>query len=160
MRPSDLLNESRIFPSLEPAGKRAFLRGIIQRLAQAGLVTSTDAVVDALMERENLFSTALGNGCAIPHTVSPHVKTLLIAMASVPKGTDFKSIDGQAVHFLFLILSPPEAQKHHLGLLGKLARMLNDRSFLDDLRLAGSDPAKLAEVFRRKEAMLESRSGL
>jgi len=152
LRLSELLRDGCILGELEAPGRRALLGQVLARLSEGGWIADTEAVRSALMEREALCATALGNDCAIPHTFIGGVRDLLIATAWLPRGVDFKGLDGQPVHLVFLILGPPEAQGRHLEILSKLSRLLADAAFRDRLIEARGEPAKVLAAFREREA--------
>ena len=76
-----------------------------------------------LKRRENLGSTGIGRGIAIPHCRSLVVSKLRVAFGRKPGGVDFKAMDDKPVHFLFLIVAPPlEVSNQYLPVLGKIAQ--------------------------------------
>ena len=76
-----------------------------------------------LKRRENLGSTGIGRGIAIPHCRSLVVNRLRVAFGRKPAGVDFKAIDERPVHFFFLIVAPPlEVSNQYLPVLGKIAQ--------------------------------------
>lgn len=76
-----------------------------------------------LKRRENLGSTGIGKGIAIPHCRSLVVNRLRVAFGRKPKGLDFRAIDEQPVHNIFLIVAPPlEVSNQYLPVLGKIAQ--------------------------------------
>ncbi|HYW50537.1 MAG TPA: PTS sugar transporter subunit IIA [Gemmatimonadaceae bacterium] len=76
-----------------------------------------------LKRRENLGSTGIGRGIAIPHCRSLVVNKLRVAFGRKPTGVDFKAMDDKPVHFLFLIVAPPlEVSNQYLPVLGKIAQ--------------------------------------
>ncbi len=76
-----------------------------------------------LKRRENLGSTGIGRGIAIPHCRSLVVNKLRVAFGRKPDGVDFKAMDDKPVHFLFLIVAPPlEVSNQYLPVLGKIAQ--------------------------------------
>ena len=76
-----------------------------------------------LKRRENLGSTGIGRGIAIPHCRSLVVNKLRVAFGRKPAGVDFKAMDDKPVHFLFLIVAPPlEVSNQYLPVLGKIAQ--------------------------------------
>ena len=76
-----------------------------------------------LKRRENLGSTGIGRGIAIPHCRSLVVNRLRVAFGRQPQGVDFKAIDEQPVHYVFLIVAPPlEVSNQYLPVLGKIAQ--------------------------------------
>lgn len=76
-----------------------------------------------LKRRENLGSTGIGRGIAIPHCRSLVVNKLRVAFGRKPDGVDFKAMDDKPVHYLFLIVAPPlEVSNQYLPVLGKIAQ--------------------------------------
>ena len=95
-----------------------------------------------LKRRENLGSTGIGKGIAIPHCRSLVVNRLRLAYARKPSGVDFKAIDGEPVHNFFLIVAPPlEVSNQYLPVLGKIAQFAKDPEV----------PAKLQEIEEAEE---------
>ncbi|MCX7045753.1 MAG: PTS sugar transporter subunit IIA [Candidatus Sumerlaeota bacterium] len=157
MQICDLINENRILLSVKPASKCDLLRRIARELNARKEIGDPEAVTQALMERERLCTTAVGGGYAIPHTFTPEAPQMMIALASVPEGADFKALDGKPIRFLFIILGPPEAQKYHLNLLGRLSRMLNDHSFIKQMMAAKEDKLTLLAALQAQEREYEER---
>ena len=80
-----------------------------------------------LKRRENLGSTGIGRGIAIPHCRSLVVNRLRVAFGRKPEGVDFKAIDNKPVHYFFVIVAPPlEVSNQYLPVLGKIAQFAKD----------------------------------
>ena len=104
-----------------------------------------------LKRRENLGSTGIGKGIAIPHCRSLVVNRLRLAYGRKPNGIDFKAIDGAPVHNFFLIVAPPlEVSNQYLPVLGKIAQFGKDPSV----------PTALSEMTTPQEflALLEQKA--
>jgi nitrogen PTS system EIIA component len=105
-----------------------------------------------LKRRENLGSTGIGRGIAIPHCRSLVVNRLRVAFGRKPAGVDYNAIDNQPVHYFFLIVAPPlEVSNQYLPVLGKLAQFAKDPDItqrLADLNTADEFLALLAEKAR------------
>ena len=86
------------------------------------------------MKREELGSTGIGNGVAVPHTKHPSVDHLVATVAIAPEGVDFASLDGEAVYILFLLVSPPERPGDHLRGLENISRHLRNQNFCNFLK--------------------------
>src|SRR5213082_4217868 len=92
-----------------------------------------------LKRRENLGSTGIGRGIAIPHCRSLVVNKLRVAFGRKPRGVDFKAIDEKAVHFFFLIVAPPlEVSNQYLPVLGKIAQFAKESDVPDKLAKIGT----------------------
>ena len=104
-----------------------------------------------LKRRENLGSTGIGHGIAIPHCRSLVVNRLRIAFGRKPSGVDYKAIDDAPVHYFFLIVAPPlEVSNQYLPVLGKIAQFAKESDV----------PARLGEMQSAEEflALLEEKS--
>jgi len=94
-----------------------------------------DVLVRMLNRRENLGSTGIGRGIAIPHCRSLVVNRLRVAYGRKTDGVDFKAIDREPVHHVFLIVAPPmEVSNQYLPILGKVAQFAKDREVPARLR--------------------------
>jgi len=103
-----------------------------------------------LKRRENLGSTGIGRGIAIPHCRSLVVSKLRVAFGRKKEGIDFKAMDGQPVHFCFLIVAPPlEVSNQYLPVLGKIAQFSKEPDLPDRL-LALTEPAQFMKLLQEK----------
>jgi len=115
---------------------------VLKELADVVLGERTDynqeETVSVLLEREQLGSTGIGDGIAIPHGKLNIIDTLAISFGRSHGGLDFNAMDGKPVHLFFLLLAPENAAGQHLKMLAKLSRMLKDATFRKDLLAATS----------------------
>ena len=81
------------------------------------------------LKREELGSTGIGRGVAVPHTKHPSIDKLIGTVAISEEGVDFESLDGEKVHLLFLLVSPPDRPGDHLRALENISRQLRDDTF-------------------------------
>jgi nitrogen PTS system EIIA component len=103
-----------------------------------------------LKRRENLGSTGIGRGIAIPHCRSLVVSRLRVAFGRKPGGIDFKAIDEQPVYFFFLIVAPPlEVSNQYLPVLGKIAQFSKEPDVPQRL-LSISTPAEFMHLLAEK----------
>jgi nitrogen PTS system EIIA component len=110
------------------------LKQVVERL-QLPRQIDPDFLLQVLLAREALGTTAIGNGIAIPHVRNPillHVSAPLVTLCFLARPIDFKALDDIPVHILFTLVSP--TVKTHLHLLAKLAYALRDKRFQDVLR--------------------------
>ncbi len=128
--------------SLKATSKRQVLETLAKRAeAIAGL--DHEAVFAALMEREKLGSTAMGDGIAIPHARLPDLERVVGIFARLSKPIDFDAIDDKPVDIVFLLLAPDHAGAEHLNALAKVARALRNKRICQELRHASSWDAAL-----------------
>jgi nitrogen PTS system EIIA component len=104
----------------------------------AGLLTlgtpmELDQVERVLVEREQLQSTGIGEGVAIPHGALSQLETQHATLLIVPEGVDFAAIDGMAVNILFAVVGPKRTTGEHLKTLARVSRVLRNKAFRDRL---------------------------
>ena len=125
MRLRELFSADTVKLDLESETKDDTLRELVGLLALDG--KSEGVLYKTLKRRENLGSTGIGKGIAIPHCRSLVVNRLRLAYGRKPKGLDFNAIDGAPVHNFFLIIAPPlEVSNQYLPVLGKIAQFAKD----------------------------------
>jgi len=121
MELKELFNPSNVKLDLEVEAKDDVLMELIGQLRLDE--KAREMLFKMLKKRENLGSTGIGKGFAIPHCRSLVVDKLNVAFARHRKGVDFNSIDGKPAHFFFLIVAPPvEISNYYLPVLGKVAQ--------------------------------------
>jgi len=140
MKFSDFINLSSIKADLASDEKPEVIRELVQSLATAGAIAvdQVDGIVAAIMKREDLGSTGIGRGVAVPHTKHASVEKLVGTVGISLSGVDFNSLDGEKVHLLFLLVSPPDRPGDHLRALENISRQLRDESFCRFLKQARS----------------------
>jgi len=119
---SSLVRADLIFPRLEGTDRMGVLRAFAQALAERGVVRDADQLFERLWDREQLGSTAIGAGVAIPHCKLEQIHEVILAVGLSPAGVDFDSVDGKQVHVFFLVLSPADAPAEHLKSLAAISR--------------------------------------
>ena len=125
MRLLDLFSAEVVKLELEAEGKDDVLQELVSLLDLDAKSEAT--LVKTLERRENLGSTGLGKGIAIPHCRSLVVSRLRLAYGRKREGMDFNAIDGAPVHNFFLIVAPPlEVSNQYLPVLGKIAQFAKD----------------------------------
>ncbi|MGZ8391913.1 MAG: PTS sugar transporter subunit IIA [Gemmatimonadales bacterium] len=146
MRLKEFLSPDAISLSLRGGSKDEILAEMVSLLRTDE--RSAGTLLRILQRRENLGSTGIGRGIAIPHGRSLVVSRLRLAFGRKPEGIDFQAIDGKPVFSLFLILAPPlEISNQYLPVLGKIAQFAKEPDIPD--RLAGIKSAD--EFFRLLE---------
>jgi PTS system nitrogen regulatory IIA component len=94
-----------------------------------------------LVEREQLQSTGIGEGVAIPHGALSQLEAQHATLLIVPEGVEFAAIDGLAVNILFAVVGPKRATGEHLKTLARVSRVLRNKAFRDRLVAAPSSEA-------------------
>jgi PTS system fructose-specific IIA component/PTS system nitrogen regulatory IIA component len=138
MKFADFICHDAILAQLAATDKESVIREMVQSLCSAGQVEAEEAesIVKAILKREELGSTGIGRGIAVPHTKHPSVDRLVGTVAVSSQGVDFASLDGEVVHLLFLLVSPPDRPGDHLQALENISRQLRDETFCRFLKQA------------------------
>ena len=131
MKLSDFVVREAIIVDLQATGKEEAIREIVQSLNQAGCLADGDleSVTRAILGREELGSTGIGQGVAVPHTRHPTVSRLIGTVALSRRGVDFAALDGEPVDIFFLLISPPNQPGDHLRGPGKYLKTPEGRTF-------------------------------
>jgi PTS system fructose-specific IIA component/PTS system nitrogen regulatory IIA component len=138
MKFADFVSAEAIRSDLHANTKEGVVREMTSALLEAGKVTAgeLDSIVKAIMKREELGSTGIGRGVAVPHTKHPSVDRLVGTVAVSRQGVDFESLDGEKVQLFFLLVSPPDRPGDHLRALENISRQLRDDMFCRFLKQA------------------------
>jgi PTS system nitrogen regulatory IIA component len=139
----DFLSAADVAIDVRAADKAGFLRELAGRAA-AALNLPVDMVVDEIEKRDELGSTGIGRGVAIPHARLREVKKPLALLARLKSPIEFDAVDGQPVDIVFLLLLPASSQLDQLNALAAVARKLRAEDVLHRIRCATSG----TELFR------------
>ena len=136
MKLGDFVVREAIVADLAATTKEEAVKEIIASLTRTGHVKQEEAqsVFQAIMKREELGSTGIGNGVAVPHTKHPSVSKMVATVAVSKKKLDFQSIDRGPVDIIFLLVSPPDRPGDHLRALQLISQHLREEIFCRFLR--------------------------
>lgn len=157
MKLSTIVPYEAIIAELKSTDKESVLTEMTETLAAAGRIakSSVKSVVKALMSREELGSTGIGRGVAVPHAKHESVTGLVAAFGRSKPGIEFAALDGQPVHLVFLLLSSKDSSGQHLEALARIARLARNDRFCRFLREA-KDAKELAEIMQEADAELDT----
>ncbi len=148
MRLSELFSSDSVVLDFPPSEKQDLLKAIVEHLDSKGLIREFDQTLRHVIERENVMSTGIGNGVAIPHAYTDGVDRLVAGFFRTSDGVDFAALDEKPVDLLFIILGPKESRRDHIKVLAKISRLLNHEDFRRELRKA-STVEDVFNVFKR-----------
>lgn len=132
---SDLLAPECILLDMRVRDKDHLLSELSRRAAPA-VACGEDGILRALQAREDLGSTGLGRGFALPHARIGGVASLFGMFARLGRPIEFRAIDERPVDLVFLLLIPPEATREHVGALAAVSRRMRDDAAAQQLRRA------------------------
>jgi PTS system fructose-specific IIA component/PTS system nitrogen regulatory IIA component len=131
MKFADFMCEKAIKAELQATDKPGVIQELVAALVESGQVKEDDqaGIIEAVMKREELGSTGIGRGVAVPHTKHPSVDNLIGTVGVSADGVEFESLDGESVRLFFLLISPPDHPADHLRALENISRQLRDDTF-------------------------------
>jgi len=133
MQLNDLLTPKRVVVGMTASSKKRALEKISSLLHEGSLELDRNAAFQALVERERLGSTGIGNGIALPHGRLQGLRSPIGAFATLEREMDFDTIDGKPVRIIFALLVPENANEEHLQILSMVATTFSDNDFCDRL---------------------------
>lgn len=150
MRITDLLKKESIELNSPVSTKQGAIDKLIDLQAKAGNISDKNAYKKDILAREQMSSTAVGDGIAIPHAKSESVRQPGLAAITAPNGVDYESMDGKPSNILFMIAAPNDGDLH-LEVLSRLMTILMDEEFRRNL-LAADTKEKFLKAIDEKEA--------
>lgn len=131
MKFSDFVKTKSIKAEIQATDKESVIRELIAGLVEAGDLKSGEQenIVQAVLKREELGSTGIGRGIAVPHTKHASVDNPVGTVGVSSEGVDFMSLDGEPVQLFFMLISPPDKQSEHLKALENISKQLQDETF-------------------------------
>lgn len=131
MKFADFILNDAVKAEVMATDKPGVVREMVQSILDAGGIEKKDheEIVKAIIKREELGSTGIGRGIAVPHTKHPSVKRIVGCVAVSADGVDFDSLDCEKVQLFFLLIFPPDCPGDHLRALEHITRQLKDDTF-------------------------------
>lgn len=126
MKVTDFLEAAMIIPELKGGGNSAVLEEMAKLMASHYQFTDAKKLLEILLARERIGSTAIGEGVAIPHGKVPGVNRVYGAFGCSPKGIDCQAPDRGLTHLFFLLIAPEDSTSDHLKALARVSRLLKD----------------------------------
>ncbi len=155
MKLSELIPEGGICDDLKAVQKEEVVKEIVGALVASGRIPDaiSKKVIKALMDREELGSTGIGSGVAVPHAKHDSIPDLVCAFGRSRKGIQFDALDGEPVNVVFLLLSSKSASGSHLEALAFISRLVRDEKLVKFLREA-KDGKEIRELLGEADQTL------
>jgi fructose-specific phosphotransferase system IIA component len=150
LKVSKLLKPKAIMMDIDAKEKIAAIEEMVDFLVANEFVSDGKVFLKALAKRENLESTGIGDGIAIPHARTDAVTDLILAFARSQDGVDFSAIDGKPSHLIFLIAAPVDKKSEYIMALAKISRLLRRQHVRDQLRHA-QNPQEILNIIKKNE---------
>jgi len=150
----NLLPQDMIIPELEYQDREGVLKEMVDFLKKRNKITKDKELCEKLIQRENLGSTAIGQGVAIPHCKMKGVKNPIVLLAISKKGVNFYSLDGKPSHIFFLVVSSPENPSLNLQILAAIAHLVRKSNSLLKKILEARSIGSILEIIQKEEEKL------
>lgn len=151
MKITDLLKKSSIAINPKVANKEEAINTLVDLMAASGNLNDKEEYKKAVLAREELSTTGIGDGIAIPHAKTKAVKDAGLASMIVTDGVDYDSLDGAPAKLFFMIAAPDGENNLHLEVLARLSTMLMDEEFKNSL-LSAKTPEEFLGLIDEREA--------
>ena len=156
MKITDLMSKEAIKIHGHASNKMDAIDQMVSLMNKQGNVSDKEAYKEAVIERENLSTTGMVDGIAIPHARTNAIIQAGIAAMTLPEGVDYQSMDGQPTTLIFLIAAPDNGDNVHLQVLSELSTLLMDHDFCEDLKNAGTPEEFLSIIDLAQSAKHET----
>jgi nitrogen PTS system EIIA component len=151
MKIVDLIRRDMVVPALQATDKRGILEELAHYMAGHHPRIDRATLARVLIEREQLASTAIGEGVAIPHGKLAAVGEIVACLGRVTAGVEFDSMDGQPTYLFFVLVAPESSTGAHLKALARISRVFKDPEFRRRL-LAAPDAESMYHVVADEDA--------
>ncbi len=138
MKLSELLNEDRILFNVKFENKEDAITKMVNSLSGDPLIKDLEEVKQAVLEREKIMSTGVGNGFAIPHAKTKGADGFIAILAKLSEPIDFDSHDGKPVNIIFMLIGKETMVSEHIKMLSRISRLMNNDEFRQNLINASS----------------------
>ena len=154
MKVANLLAQDMVLPDLESRDRDGALREMVGFLKKNHRIGKEKELYEKLCQREELGSTAIGDGVAIPHCKIKSVKNPLIMLAISREGVDFHAPDGSLSHIFFIVVSSPETPSLNLQILAAVAHLVRKADALFERMMGSGDAVSLVSIIREEESRI------
>lgn len=149
----DILSPDSTIVDLKGETKEEIIAELVDSLANSDAITDRDKVLQAVLEREKIMSTGIGDGIAIPHGKSDAVVELTAALDIHKRGVDFEALDGEPAFVFFLLVSPANVSGPHIKALARISRMLKNDGFKKKLIEAESSTDIVSAIEEEEKSL-------
>jgi len=150
MKLVDIMSQDTVRIPLQNTEKNKIISEMVDILHQVHKFEDREMVFNAVMEREKIMSTGVGDGVAIPHGKADGVKDLVASFGVTKEDVDFDSIDNKPVRLIFLLVGPQGITGPHLKALSRISRLMHSEGLRQKL-ISATKPAEMLEALRKEE---------
>jgi len=155
MKLKDILSEDAIKIPLEGREKRKIIEELVEMLARTRRIKDQGEVLKAVLDREAVMSTGVGDQVAIPHGKAEAAPEIVAALGITRQAVDFQSIDEKPVRIVWLLVGPPNQTGPHLKALSRISRLMHKSDFRERLLSSRTVNEALDAITREEEKYFE-----
>ena len=157
MQLGQFLDKKHVILDIESTERLDCLEEMLEGVATDGYLRNKIKALDELIEREQLATTAIGGGMAIPHVFTDEARRPLLIMARSKEGVAFESLDGKPVNVIFVAMAPREDKDLFINILYHLVRFLKVKENFQDIMEARDVDGVLEVIARAKDNLLSEK---
>ncbi len=151
MQLTDILSQDFVVVINESKERDQCIKELIDLMAGQEIINDRDKAYEAVLEREKIMTTGVGNGIAIPHCKHASCPNFAVALGIYPKGVDFKSIDKKEAKIVFLLVGPENNPGLHIKLLSRISRLMSDEDLRQQI-LKSKDAEEILGLLKEEES--------
>ena len=154
MRVCNLLSPEMVILEMESVTRNDVIKEMVGFLKKRHEISKEKELIGKLLEREEMGSTAIGDGVAIPHCKIKGIKNPIVMLSISKKGVDFQSLDGEPSHLFFLVVSSPDNPSVNLQILAAIAQLVRKAERVKERIIEAENISTVLEVIRDEEDKL------
>lgn len=151
MKVQNLLMRDMIYADLNSKSSEGVLKEMVEFLKEKNIIHREKDIIERLIQREKLGSTAISEGFAIPHCKTKGIKQPIVLMALSREGVNFNAADGKPVHIFFLVLSAPENPSLNLQILAAIAHLIRKSKNFKKKIMGADNVSAIYDIVRQEE---------
>ncbi len=150
MKLVDILSDNHVIIPLKSHEKQKIIEEMVDHLYEQKKIANRDKILKAILDRERVMSTGVGDHVAIPHGKAEGVKDIVASLGITDSDVDFHSIDNKPVRLIFLLVGPPDKTGPHLKALSRISRLMHREDFRNKL-LHSRNPREVMNIIKEEE---------
>lgn len=150
MKLAEILSNDDVIIPLKNHDKEKIIEEMVDHLFRHHKIEDRDRILKAILDREQIMSTGVGNQVAIPHGKAEGVKDVVASLGITDKDVDFQSIDNKPVRLIFMLIGPPDKTGPHLKALSRISRLMQRPEFRNRL-LGSKSPQEVVKFIKEEE---------
>lgn len=146
MKLLDILTDDQVILPLKNHEKEKIIEEMVDHLYRKKKIKNRAKILKAILDREQVMSTGVGDGVALPHGKAEGVSEMLVVLGIANREVDFHSMDNKPVRFIFMLIGPPDKAGPHLKALGRISELMRQREFRERLMQASTVPEVMQAI--------------